>query len=115
MSILITTVVLLFHSSPYVPFVFQFLLISFLLLFASPSKENSVQSSQFEIWAFFFIATLLPFILYSASSFSVFASNPLLYLLYCIALFFTPGSIFLGLLSIRFYPWMSTTPTPLEL
>ena len=75
MAILITTVLLLFYASPFIPFIFQFLMIGFLLLFSLPSKEDSTQSSQFEIWVFFFVATILPFILYSTASSSAFFSS----------------------------------------
>ena len=111
MAILITTVLLLFYASPFIPFIFQFLMIGFLLLFSLPSKEDSTQSSQFEIWVFFFVATILPFILYSTASSSAFFSSPLQFIINCIVLFFSPSAVFLGLLSVRFYPWMSSTPT----
>ena len=82
-----------------------FLLCAF-FLFYHPSKKTT-QSIQFEVWMYFLISILLPFILYSVSSFSLILKNPIQYIFHLLIIITLPTALFLGLLSFRYFSWMS--------
>ena len=82
-----------------------FLLCTF-FFFYHPSKKTT-QSIQLEVWMYFLISILLPFILYSVASFSLILKNPIQYVFHLLIIITLPTALFLGLLSFRYFSWMS--------
>lgn len=105
LSILLLTLALLYHASSFQPYIFQIVLIALFFLFYPPSKTSSPQSTQFEVWIYFFLSTVLPLLFFVSSSFSQLKTNPLFFSLQLILLSSTPASVFLGLLSFRYFSW----------
>ena len=110
LSILILTIALLYHASSFQPYAFQIVLIALFFLFYPPSKTSTPQSTQFEVWLYFFLSTILPLSFFVFSSFSQLKSTPLSFTLQLILLSSTPASVFLGLLSFRYFSWARRDP-----
>lgn len=105
LSILILTISILYHASSFQPYIFQLVLIALFFLFYPPSKTSTPQSTQFEVWLYFFLSTILPLLFFVFSSFSQLKTTPLYFSLQLILLSSTPASVFLGLLSFRYFSW----------
>lgn len=80
-----------------------FLLFCFFLFFSPAQKPP--QSIQLEIWMYFLVAFLFPFILYAVSSFSLVMTNPFQYFFHLLILVTFPTAVLLGLLSFRYFSW----------
>ena len=84
----------------------QLFLLCIFFFFYHPSKKTT-QSIQLEVWMYFLISILLPFILYSVASFSLILKNPIQYVFHLLIIITLPTALFLGLLSFRYFSWMS--------
>ena len=62
------TLLLLFHSETYVPFLFQWILIGLFFCFQIGVSDTATMSYQFEIWFYFISTILLPLSLFFAST-----------------------------------------------
>ena len=107
LSILLVTLLLLFHSETYVPFLFQWILIGLFFCFQIGVSDTATMSYQFEIWFYFVSTILLPLSLFLASTVGSFFRSPLHWILSLLLLTTFPITIFLGLLSSCYFVWMS--------
>ena len=107
LSILLVTLLLLFHSETYVPFLFQWILIALFFCFQVGVSDTATASYQFEIWFYFLSTILLPLSLFLASTAGSFFRSPLHWVLSLLLLTTLPITVFLGLLSSCYFVWMS--------
>ena len=110
LSILLVTLLLLFHSESYTPFLFQWILIGLFFCFQIGVSDAATASYQFEIWFYFVAAILLPLSLFLASTAGSALQSPLRWALSLLILTTFPITVFLGLLSSCYFSWMSRVP-----
>lgn len=105
-SQLLINTLLIYKSSSIFPFLMQVYLLCTFFFIYYPSKKNT-QSVQFEIWMYFLVSILLPFSLYAVAGFSLLLVNPFQYVFHLLILVTFPTAVFLGLLSFRYFSWLS--------
>lgn len=105
-SQLLINTLLIYKASSIFPFLMQVYLLCTFFFIYYPSKKNT-QSVQFEIWMYFLISIIFPFSLYAVAGFSLLLVNPFQYIFHLLILVTFPTAVFLGLLSFRYFSWLS--------